>query len=166
MSDCSRAIPGDSYGSVESNGGDAEFGRIGCCIGGSTRHFGCAADGGLFSSHACASECGTEVGPGERVVATSPKLCGFGHEDAAKHVMVSIITPDMFPHEKHPLEGIKEEQAAGLGDDAHYMTTPGFGTGLSVLKGSFAFKVRVYGFPIEQIKDKEKILAQGILAKL
>lgn len=97
---------------------------------------------------------------------SSPKLCGFGGAGAAKRVVTAIITPDMFDHEKHPLQGIKEEQLSGLGDDAHYMTTPGFGTGLSVKKGSFAFKVRVYGFPVEQVEQKEKMLAQEILAKL
>jgi hypothetical protein len=54
----------------------------------------------------------------------------------------------------------------GLGDDAHYITTPGFGTGLSVKKGSFAFKVRVYGFSDDVVKLKEKELAQGVLTKL
>lgn len=109
---------------------------------------------------------GIHVGPGERVVPSSPKLCGFGGATAAKRVVTAIITPDMFAHEKHPLEGIKEEQAPGLGDDAHYMTTPGFGTGLSVLKGGFAFKVRVYGFPLQEVEQKEKMLAQEILAKM
>lgn len=108
---------------------------------------------------------GVQIGPGEGVVPTSPKMCGFGGA-APKCAVVSMMTVDMFAHERHPLEGIKEEQAAGLGDDAHYMTTPGFGTGLSVLKGGYGFKVRVYGFPIEQIKQKEKALAQEILAKL
>jgi hypothetical protein len=80
--------------------------------------------------------------------------------------MASIITVDMFNHEKTPLQGITETQAPGLGDDAHYMTTPGFGTGLSVKKGSFAFKIRVYGFPDDVLKQKEKALAQQVLAKL
>ena len=109
---------------------------------------------------------GVHVGAGERIVPTSPKLCGFGGAGADKRVVLAIITPEMFAHEKHPLEGIKEEQAPGVGDDAHYMTTPGFGTGLSVLKGSFGFKVRVYGFPVQQVEQKEKALAQEILAKL
>ncbi|MGH9735334.1 MAG: hypothetical protein ACRD8A_12185 [Candidatus Acidiferrales bacterium] len=109
---------------------------------------------------------GIHVGPGERVVPNSPKLCGFGGATAAKRAMLAVITPDSFAREKHPLEGIKEEQAPGLGDDAHYMTTPGFGTGLSVLKGGFAFKVRVYGFPVQQVEQKEKMLAQEILARM
>jgi hypothetical protein len=109
---------------------------------------------------------GVKIGPGERVVPTSPKLCGYGGAGAARRVVVAIINVSMFTHEKTPLDGIKEEIATGIGDEAHYMTTPGFGTGLSVKKGDFAFKVRVYGFPLEQIKDKEKTLALKVLAKL
>lgn len=62
--------------------------------------------------------------------------------------------------------GIVETQAPGVGDEAHYMTTPGFGTGLSVKKGSSAFKIRVYGFSDEAVKQKERELAQNALAKL
>ncbi len=120
----------------------------------------------LLTAAQVSAELGVQIGPGERVVPSSPKMCGFGGAAAAKRVLVSIITAEMFAQEKHPLQGINEEQATGLGDDAHYMTTPGFGTGLSVRKGGAAFKVRVYGFPIEQIKQKEKTLAQEILAKL
>jgi hypothetical protein len=109
---------------------------------------------------------GVQIGQGERLVSSSPKMCGFGGAAAAKRVVLALITADMFAHEKHPLQGIQEEQATGLGDDAHYMTTPGFGTGLSVLKGGFVFKVRVYGFPIDEVKQKERMLAQEILAKL
>lgn len=109
---------------------------------------------------------GVPIGQGERLVATSPKLCGFGGAGADKRVVLTIATAEMFDHEKHPFKGIQEEQATGLGDDAHYMTTPGFGTGLSVLKGGFVFKVRVYGFPIDEVKQKERLLAQKVLSKL
>jgi len=59
-----------------------------------------------------------------------------------------------------------QEYGTALGEEAHLMTTPGFGTGLSVMKGGFVFKVRVYGFVADQVKAKEKILAEEILAKL
>jgi hypothetical protein len=119
----------------------------------------------LVTSAQVSAVLGVKVGPGEHLVPSSPKLCGFGSAGAAKRVMVAIITPVMFANEKHPLQGIKEETLSGVGDDAHYMTTPGFGTGLSVLKSGFAFKIRVYGFPVEQIEAKEKTLAQQALAK-
>jgi hypothetical protein len=120
----------------------------------------------LLTPEQVSSVLGEIVGPGERVVASSPKMCGFGGAGNAKRVVVALLTLDMFSHEKTPLQGISEETVSGLGDDAHFMTTPGFGTGLSVKKGGFAFKVRVYGFPLQQIKEKEKTLAQQALAKL
>jgi hypothetical protein len=112
---------------------------------------------------------GVSLKSGERVVATSPTMCGWsgpGGPVNSKHVVASILTLDMFDHEKTPLKGIVETQAPGLGDDAHYMTTPGFGTGLSVKKRSFAFKIRVYGFSDDVLKQKEKTLAQEVLTKL
>ena len=113
---------------------------------------------------------GVPVGAGERVVPSSPLMCGWaqpgGPTATSKRVVVSIITIDQFTHEKTPLQGITETSASGIGDEAHYMTTPGFGTGLSVKKGSYAFKVRVYGYSLDQIKAMEKTLAQDILAKL
>lgn len=112
---------------------------------------------------------GVRVQNGERIVASSPTICGWtgpGGPANSKRVVASILTLDIFSHEKTPLKGIIETQAPGLGDDAHYMTTPGFGTGLSVKKGNFAFKIRVYGFPDGATKEKEKILAQQVLAQL
>jgi hypothetical protein len=112
---------------------------------------------------------GVSVKNGERVVATSATICGWagpGGPSNSKRAVASLLTLDMFNHEKTPLKGIVETDAPGLGEDAHYMTTPGFGTGLSVKKGNFAFKIRVYGFPDDATKEKEKILAQQVLASL
>lgn len=120
----------------------------------------------LLTPEQVSSVLGVTVGAGERVVASSPKICGFGGAASAKRVVVALLTSEMFTHEKTPLQGISEESVSGLGDDAHFMTTPGFGTGLSVKKNDCAFKIRVYGFPLGQIKEKEKTLAQQVLAKL
>jgi hypothetical protein len=120
----------------------------------------------LLTPEQVSSVLGVTVGAGERVVASSPKICGFGGAASAKRVVVALLTSEMFTHEKTPLQGISEESVSGLGDDAHFMTTPGFGTGLSVKKNDYAFKIRVYGFPLGQIKEKEKTLAQQVLAKL
>jgi hypothetical protein len=110
------------------------------------------------------------VGGGERISPDSPKLCAWaepgGMTANKKRVLTALITVDMFMHEKHPLQGITEKQLSGVGDEAHYMTTPGFGTGLSVKKGGFVFKVRVYGFSQDQVEAKEKTLALDVLAKL
>ena len=107
---------------------------------------------------------GFTVGAGEHIVPSSTTLCGFGSDTAMKRVVTAIIKVTMFTNEKTPFKGITKESASGIGDEAHYITTPGFGTGLSVRKGNFAFKVRVYGFPLEQIKAKEKALALNALA--
>lgn len=113
---------------------------------------------------------GVSVGAGQRVVSSSPKLCGWDQAGSsgpsAKRVVTALITVDMFNHEKTPLRGIQETQLSGVGDEAHYMATPGFGTGLSVRKGTFAFKVRVYGFSQDQIEAKEKALAQDVIGRL
>jgi len=114
---------------------------------------------------------GVSVGAGQRLVPTSPLLCTWEQTGASgpnsKKVMASIIRIDQFAHEKTPLQGITETQASGIGDEAHYMTTPGFGTGLSVKKGNYAFKIRVNGgFSLDQTEAIEKKLAQDALAKL
>lgn len=108
---------------------------------------------------------GVTVGAGEHIIPSNTTLCGYGGAGAQKRVVMAILKVTMFAGEKTPLKGIQEESASGIGDEAHYMTTPGFGTGLSVRKGDFAFKVRVYGFPIEQVKAKEKALALNALTK-
>lgn len=112
---------------------------------------------------------GISVGAGQPLVPTSPLNCGWEPTGASgpnsKRVIASIIRVDQFTHEKLPLHGITETQASGIGDEAHYMTTPGFGTGLSVKKGNYAFKLRVYGFPLDQVEAIEKKLAQNVLAK-
>jgi hypothetical protein len=107
---------------------------------------------------------GVNAGAGEHIVPSNTTLCGYGGAGAQKRVVMAILKVSMFTGEKTPLKGITEESASGIGDEAHYMTTPGFGTGLSVRKGNFVFKVRVYGFPAEQIKAKEKALALNALA--
>ena len=109
---------------------------------------------------------GVTVGAGEHILPPSSTLCGYGGPGAPKRVVVALISVTMFTQEKTPMEGIKKEAVAGIGDEAHYITTPGFGTGLSVRIGNFAFKVRVYGFAPEQVKQKEKTLVGEALAKL
>lgn len=123
----------------------------------------------LLTASEVSSVLGLSVGVGQRVVPSSPLLCGWepgGSNVKTKRVVAAIIKMDQFTHEKTPLQGIKETQASGIGDEAHYMTTPGFGTGLSVKKGAFAFKIRVYGLPLDQVEAKEKALALEVLGKL
>lgn len=72
----------------------------------------------------------------------------------------ALVTPAQIGPVLGVNTGIQEELAPDIDD----VTTPGFGTGLSVRKGGFVFKVRLYGFPIEQIKAKERALASNTLA--
>jgi hypothetical protein len=56
-------------------------------------------------------------------------------------------------------------QLQGTGDYAVYLGPPDLMT-LYVKKGSTEFDVNVHGFPLDQVKAKEKTLAQEIVAKL
>lgn len=120
---------------------------------------------------------GVSVGAGQRVMPNSAALCGWevpGDKGMdRKRVVVSIytqighLTPvDRFNHAKTPMKGITKEPVSGVGDDAVSATTPGFGTGLIFRKGASAFDVRVYGFPLDQVKAKEKTLALDVIARL
>jgi hypothetical protein len=53
----------------------------------------------------------------------------------------------------------------GIGDYAVYLGD-GDLVSLYVKKGNSKFSVNVHGFPLDQVKAKEKTLAQGIVAKL
>jgi len=56
-------------------------------------------------------------------------------------------------------------QAKGIGDFAVYLGDPTLMT-LYVKKGDSKFSVNVHGFPLDQVKAKEKTLAQDVVAKL
>jgi hypothetical protein len=80
--------------------------------------------------------------------------------------MGSRTPTDRFNTAKMPVQGITKTPVSGVGDDAVSVTTPGVGTGLIFRKGASAFDVRVYGFPLDEIKAKEKTLALDLIAKL
>lgn len=120
---------------------------------------------------------GVSVAAGERVVPGIAALCGWegpGPKSMSrKRVVLSIytqigsLTPvQRFNNAKFPIQGVKKEPVSGVGDDAIFATTPGFGTGLIFRKGDAAFDVRVYGFPIDQVKAKEKKLADCVIQRL
>lgn len=84
-----------------------------------------------------------------------------------KRVLVNIANVRAFVGAKMRLVG-KEEvitPLSGVGDEAFYDVV-GSSIRLFARKGDFAFSVRVYGFPPDQIKEKEKELAQDAVAKL
>ena len=120
---------------------------------------------------------GISLGPGEEILRSSTALCGWevpGQEGLdRKRVVLSIytqrgsLTPvQRFNTAKTPIQGITKEPVTGVGDDAIFATTPGLGTGLIFRKGDAAFDLRIYGFPIDQIKAKEKKLADCVIQKL
>jgi hypothetical protein len=113
---------------------------------------------------------GVSVGAGERVVSTSSRMCGWSPPGEAvatsKRAVLTISSVESFTRGKAEVKGITKTPASGIGDDAYYITTPGFGTGLNVKKGTSAFQIRVYSFPLEQTKAMEKTLALQAVAKL
>jgi hypothetical protein len=117
-----------------------------------------------------AIDAGQHIGPGGA-------LCGWGEPNdpnhSGKHVLLTLyravgkLSPvERFENGKTPIQGIAKTPVRGLGDDAYFIDTPGFGLGLNVKKGNSAFQVKVFGFSPEQIKAFEMTLAQDVLAKL
>ena len=131
----------------------------------------------LLSQEQASTTLGVSVGPGQRILPTNAAICGWevaGEKTAdRKRVMLSIYTQlgsrtpvQRFDTAKTPMQGITKEPVSGVGDDAIFATTPGLGTGLIFRKGDAAFDLRVYGFPLDQVKAKEKELALKVIAKL
>ena len=115
-------------------------------------------------------DAGQHIGPGGA-------LCSWGepgdpnHE--GKHVLLTLyrsvgkISPvERFENGKTPIGGIQKTPVSGIGDDAYYIDTPGFGLGLNVKKGNSAFQIKVFGFSADLTKNLERTLAESVLAKL
>jgi hypothetical protein len=85
-----------------------------------------------------------------------------------KKAIVAIITVQSFNNGKIPMQGITKTPVSGIGDDAIFIITSGFGSGLNVRKGDVAFQIRVNGgkltIPLEE--EMEKALANEILKRL
>jgi hypothetical protein len=115
-------------------------------------------------------DAGRHIGPGSA-------LCGWGEpndpDHSGKHVLLTVyravgkISPvERFENGKTPIPGIEKTPVGGIGDDAYYIDTPGFGLGLNVKRGNFAFQVKVFGFSPQMTKAIEHSLAQDVLARL
>jgi hypothetical protein len=119
---------------------------------------------------------GVTVGEGRRVAPANSLICEWrqaSDPNTGKRVVLSIYgqlgtrTPaDRFAAAKTPVKGVEKTPVTGVGDDALFSTTSGLGTGLVFKKGDSAFDLHVFGFPVEEIKAKEKTLAAEILSKL
>jgi hypothetical protein len=73
---------------------------------------------------------------------------------------------DRFSAAKTPVRGISKTPLSGVGDEAIFITSGGSNGSLDVRKGSSVFQIRVYGYPLEETKAKEKGLALQVLANL
>ena len=115
-------------------------------------------------------DAGQHIGPGSA-------LCSWGEPNdpnhEGKHVLLTLyrsvgkISPiERFENGKMPIGGIEKTPVSGIGDDAYYIDTPGFGLGLNVKKGGSAFQVKVFGFSAALTKTLERALAETVLAKL
>lgn len=139
--------------------------------------FAAASDACAFLSRSRISTMlGVEVDAGQHIGPGSA-LCGWGEPNDpnhdGKHVLLTLyrsvgkINPvERFENGKMPIGGIEKTPVSGIGDDAYFIDTPGFGLGLNVKKGNAAFQVKVFGFSPELTKTFEKALASDVLAKL
>jgi hypothetical protein len=124
----------------------------------------------LLTTAQVSAALGTGVEAGKPIVASNPKICGWappgGPKIDGKKLTLTLITLQSFDNGKKPLQGIEKVPLSGVGDDAIYITTGGFGTALNVKKGSGGFQVRVGGFKKDQEMQVEKTLALEVLKKL
>jgi hypothetical protein len=126
----------------------------------------------LLTPAQVSSVLGSPVSGGGSLTQNTKTICGWpapGGTVPPKRVMVNIAHVSVFAGAKMGLAGDSEviTPLSGVGDEAFYdADKAGRGAALFVRKGDFAFSVRVYGFPPDQIKEKEKTLAQDALAKL
>jgi hypothetical protein len=113
---------------------------------------------------------GVPVAAGAHVIAQSPRICGWapagGPTLGGKKATVTIMQEQSFVNGKVPFKGVTKTPVAGIGDDAYYITTPGFGTAVNVKKANFYFQIRVGGFAEDKAKGVEKTLALAVITKL
>jgi hypothetical protein len=119
---------------------------------------------------------GVSVDPGEHV-GPGAALCSWGEpgdpRHVGKHVLLTLyrsvgkISPvERFENGKMPIGGIQKTPVSGIGDDAYYIDTPGFGLGLNVRKRNSAFQIKVFGFSAQLTQTLERALAETVLPKL
>jgi hypothetical protein len=95
----------------------------------------------------------------------NPTLCAWA---AGGKRLTLLITDDQhFAGAKKAgtLPGVTFETVSGVGDEA-LLTTTGEFASIMVRKGAAYFMLRVYGFPLDQAKAKEKTLAADAAKKI
>jgi hypothetical protein len=113
---------------------------------------------------------GVALEPGRHVLPSALTSCDWapaGTESIdSKKVVVTLLSAQAFALGKTPVRDAVAAPAPGIGDEAYYVTTPPFGTALSVKKGGAYFQVRVGGFPPHQVRTLERRLALELLHKV
>ena len=128
---------------------------------------------GLISASRVSEVLGTPI---EQQASQTSTICGWAKEHDntpnGKRVLLTVyetlgeLSPsDRFTAGKKPSTGVIKTPLSGVGDEAYYVDTTGFGIGLTVKKANFVFQVRVYGFSPSQTKALEKTLAQDVVGK-
>ena len=112
---------------------------------------------------------GVQVHAGEHVVPDARSSCGWSAAGdpslGSKRLVLAVMSGRAFESAKTPVKGASKLPASGVGDDAYYISTPPFGTALSVRKGESCFQVRISGFPDAQAAHLEKAVAQKLLQR-
>ena len=134
-----------------------------------------AATGSLTAPDACtvltaaqvSAVLGVRVAPGEHVVPDAHSSCGWAVPGdpslGAKRLVLTLMSARAFDTGKTPVKGATKVVAQAVGDEAYYITTPPFGTALSVKRGGSCFQVRISGFPDAKAAHLEKAVALKLL---
>jgi hypothetical protein len=113
---------------------------------------------------------GVALEPGRHVMPGALSSCDWapsGTESIdSKKVVVTLLSAQSFAFGRTPVRDAVALATSGIGDEAYYVTTPPFGTTLSVKKGSAYFQVRVAGFPPHQARTLERRLALELLHRV
>jgi hypothetical protein len=136
-----------------------------------------ASAGALASPDACtvltaaqvSAVLGVRVEPGQHVVPGAHSSCGWAAPGdpslSAKRLVLTLMSARAFETGKTPVKSATKIVAQAVGDEAYYITTPPFGTALSVKKDGSYFQVRISGFPDAQAAHLEKAVALKLLKR-
>jgi hypothetical protein len=138
---------------------------------------GPASAGALASPDACtvltaaqvSAVLGVRVETGQHLVPHAHSSCGWAAPGdpslGTKRLVLTLMSARAFESGKTPVMSATKVVVQGVGDEAYYITTPPFGTALSVRKGEDSFQVRISGFPEAQAAHLEKAVALKLLKR-
>jgi hypothetical protein len=110
---------------------------------------------------------GVRVAPGQHLVPDAHSSCGWAVPGdpslGAKRLVLTLMSARAFETGKTPVRSATKVPAPAVGEEAYYITTPPFGTALSVRQGGSYFQVRISGFPDAQAAHLEKTVALKLL---